>query len=113
MEAAHEDCPREDGYSIFHWQPWVYASCAILVLSLVGLLGILLVPIVNRVLYNHLLQFLVATAAGSLAGTVHIRAVSGCNAAQETGPALLELLLSKVVCIIEFGAVIFAHLGDM
>ena len=55
-------------YGINHWQPWIYASVSILVLSLVGLLGILLVPIVNRVMYNHLLQFLVAMAAGSLAG---------------------------------------------
>ncbi|OQV21774.1 putative Zinc transporter ZIP10 [Hypsibius exemplaris] len=54
--------------SIYDWRPWVYASCSILVLSLVGLLGILLVPIVNRVLYNHLLQFLVAMAAGALSG---------------------------------------------
>jgi zinc transporter ZupT len=55
-------------YNIHNWQPWVYASCSILVLSLVGLLGILLVPIVDRVLYNHLLQFLVAMAAGALSG---------------------------------------------
>ncbi|XP_055328455.1 zinc transporter ZIP10-like isoform X1 [Paramacrobiotus metropolitanus] len=65
---GHAHSMKEETYSIHHWQPWVFASTAILVLSLVGLLGILLVPVVNRVLYNHLLQFLVAMAAGSLAG---------------------------------------------
>ena len=41
---------------------------AVTVISLVGLLGVAVVPIMQRVFYNHLLQFLVALAVGSLVG---------------------------------------------
>ncbi|XP_062593489.1 zinc transporter ZIP6-like, partial [Saccostrea cucullata] len=36
--------------------------------DLVGLLGVAVIPIMQRVFYNHLLQFLVALAVGALSG---------------------------------------------
>ncbi len=47
---------------------WAYALLAVTVISLVGLLGVAVVPVMQRVFYNHLLQFLVAMAVGSLIG---------------------------------------------
>lgn len=47
---------------------WGYSSLAILIISLVGLLGVAVIPIMQRVFYNHLLQFLVALAVGALSG---------------------------------------------
>ena len=47
---------------------WGYAFLAVTVISLVGLLGVAVVPVMQKVFYNHLLQFLVALAVGSLVG---------------------------------------------
>lgn len=47
---------------------WGYSSLAIFIISLVGLLGVAVIPIMQRVFYNHLLQFLVALAVGALSG---------------------------------------------
>ena len=47
---------------------WLCASLAILGISLVGLLSVAIIPLTSKVFYNHLLQFLVALAVGSLTG---------------------------------------------
>ena len=45
-----------------------FYSGAIVVISLCGVFGILVVPIMQRVLYQHLIQFLIALAVGTLTG---------------------------------------------
>ncbi len=47
---------------------WVSASLSVLAISLCGVFGVLVVPIMQRVFYQHLIQFLVALAVGTLAG---------------------------------------------
>ncbi|XP_014674243.1 PREDICTED: zinc transporter ZIP10-like [Priapulus caudatus] len=47
---------------------WGYATLAILVISLCGLGGVAVVPLLNRSFYRHVLHFLVALAVGSLSG---------------------------------------------
>ncbi|BFZ22545.1 hypothetical protein BsWGS_25584 [Bradybaena similaris] len=47
---------------------WGYSTVAVVVISLVGLLGVAVIPIMQKVFYNHLLQFLVALAVGALSG---------------------------------------------
>lgn len=47
---------------------WGYALLAVSVISMAGLLGVAVVPIMQKVFYNHLLQFLVALAIGTLTG---------------------------------------------
>ena len=37
-------------------------------ISLCGVFGILVVPIMQRILYQHLIQFLIALAVGTLTG---------------------------------------------
>ena len=44
------------------------ALVSVVLISLVGLLAVAIIPIMQRVFYNHLLQFLVALAEGSLTG---------------------------------------------
>lgn len=41
---------------------------SILVISLCGLLGVVVIPVMGKSYYNQLLQFLVALAVGSLCG---------------------------------------------
>ena len=52
----------------FCFPVWGYATLSVTILSLVGLLSVAIIPIMQKVFYNHLLQFLVALAVGSLTG---------------------------------------------
>ncbi|WAR05576.1 S39A6-like protein, partial [Mya arenaria] len=47
---------------------WGFSCIAVVIISLVGLLGVAVIPIMQKVFYNHMLQFLVALAVGALAG---------------------------------------------
>ena len=47
---------------------WGFSCLSVFIISLVGLLGVALIPIMQKVFYNHLLQFLVALAVGALSG---------------------------------------------
>lgn len=47
---------------------WVYSSLSILGVSLCGLLGVAVIPCMEKHFYNQLLQFLVALAVGTLTG---------------------------------------------
>ena len=47
---------------------WLAASGAIVVISLCGVFGVLVIPIMQKVMYQHLIQYLVALAIGTLSG---------------------------------------------
>lgn len=47
---------------------WLYSTLSILVISLCGLLGVAVIPIMQKVFYQQLIQFLVALAIGTLTG---------------------------------------------
>ena len=47
---------------------WGYALLVVVIISLAGLLSVAIVPLINKVFYNHLLQFLVGLAVGTLTG---------------------------------------------
>ncbi|OXU22795.1 hypothetical protein TSAR_002041 [Trichomalopsis sarcophagae] len=50
------------------FQVWVYSTVSILVISLCGLLGVAVIPVMGKSYYHNLLQFLVALAVGTLCG---------------------------------------------
>lgn len=47
---------------------WLYSTLAVFLVSLCGLFGIAVIPIMDMHIYHHALQFLVALAVGTLAG---------------------------------------------
>ena len=47
---------------------WLEASAAVILISLCGIFGVLVIPIMQKIFYQHLIQFLVALAVGSLSG---------------------------------------------
>jgi hypothetical protein len=47
---------------------WGFAVLSISVISLVGLVCVAIVPLMKKGLYDHLIQFLVALAVGTLTG---------------------------------------------
>eukprot|EP00092_Neocalanus_flemingeri_P107182 GFUD01137564.1.p1 GENE.GFUD01137564.1~~GFUD01137564.1.p1 ORF type:complete len:493 (-),score=130.07 GFUD01137564.1:518-1996(-) len=50
------------------YKTWLAASGSILLISLCGIFGIMVIPIMQRVFYQHLIQFLIALAVGTLVG---------------------------------------------
>lgn len=47
---------------------WLYSTLSIIGVSLCGLLGVAVIPFMEKHFYHHILQFLVALAVGTLAG---------------------------------------------
>ncbi|PSN38458.1 hypothetical protein C0J52_15622 [Blattella germanica] len=47
---------------------WLYSSLSVLVISLIGLLGVAIVPLVQRAFFQQILHFLVALAVGTMCG---------------------------------------------
>lgn len=47
---------------------WMYSFLSITAISACGLLGVAVIPIMHKTYYNHILQFLVALAVGTLCG---------------------------------------------
>ena len=47
---------------------WLASTTAIIIISLCGIFGVLVIPIMQKVFYQHLIQFLVALAIGTLCG---------------------------------------------
>ncbi|KAL4220450.1 hypothetical protein ACF0H5_020851 [Mactra antiquata] len=68
---------------------WGYSSLAVVIISLVGLFGVAVIPIMQKVFYQHLLQFLVALAVGTLSGDalLHLipHALSGGHSEESGG----------------------------
>lgn len=60
--------PKEMAYVKNVFAVWLYSSLSILAISACGLLGVAVIPIMHKTYYNHLLQFLVALAVGTLCG---------------------------------------------
>jgi len=50
------------------YRTWFAASASILAISLCGIFGVLVVPIMHKLFYQHLIQFLIAMAVGTLVG---------------------------------------------
>lgn len=47
---------------------WIYSTLAILGVSLCGLIGVAVIPCMDKHIYHHALQFFVALAVGTLCG---------------------------------------------
>lgn len=60
--------PQEMAYTKNMYAVWLYSSLCIFAISACGLLGVAVIPIMHKTYYNHLLQFLVALAVGTLCG---------------------------------------------
>ncbi|CAB0036867.1 unnamed protein product [Trichogramma brassicae] len=54
---------------------WVYSTVSILIISLCGLLGVAVIPVMGKSYYQQLIQFLVALAVGTLCGDAFIHLI--------------------------------------
>ena len=54
---------------------WAGGFVSITVISLLSLLGVVLIPLMNKVFFNFLLSFLVALAVGTLSGDAFLHLI--------------------------------------
>ncbi|XP_022295462.2 zinc transporter ZIP10-like isoform X1 [Crassostrea virginica] len=64
---------------------WGYSSAAIATISLLGLLSVLLIPCLQKVFLNTILQFLVALAVGALSGDAMLHLIPHVFADEKEG----------------------------
>jgi len=62
-EHQHVEIRHEPDY-----KTWLAASGSILVISFCGVFGLLIIPVMQKFYYQHVLQFLIAMAVGTLTG---------------------------------------------
>jgi len=69
-EHTHEEDGLEDSDVISNnlTAVWLYSTLSIVIISLCGLLGVAVIPVMQKVFYQKLIQFLVALAVGTLCG---------------------------------------------
>jgi len=60
----HDEIPNMEPRSLV----WLYSTLSIIGVSLCGLFGVAVIPIMDKHYYHHVLQFLVALAVGTLTG---------------------------------------------
>ena len=60
----HEEHEEEES-SVDHLT-WLHASLAIILISLCGIFGVVIIPIMQKLFYQHLLQFLIALGTGEV-----------------------------------------------
>ncbi len=54
---------------------WLSACVSILIISLCGIFGVMVIPLMQKVFYQHLIQFLVALAIGSMLGDAFLHLI--------------------------------------
>lgn len=85
---------------------WLYSTLAIFLVSLCGLLGIAVIPIMDMHFYHHALQFLVALAVGTLAGDalLHLmpHAMMPLHKGQDLHHSMMYRGLAAMVAIVFF-----------
>lgn len=68
LEADHCHEAEETNLADRRLYTWLYASGSVIIISLCGLLGVFVIPVMGKAIYQKLLQFLVALAIGTLCG---------------------------------------------
>ncbi|KAJ3603420.1 hypothetical protein NHX12_029509 [Muraenolepis orangiensis] len=69
----HEDNRGGGGRSVA--MAWAGGFVSITLISLLSLLGVVLIPLMNKVFFNFLLSFLVALAVGMLSGDAFLHLI--------------------------------------
>ncbi|KAJ0012103.1 hypothetical protein NQD34_013078 [Periophthalmus magnuspinnatus] len=69
----HSDTPAGESRNVL--TAWAGGFTSITIISLLSLLGVVLIPLMNKVFFNFLLSFLVALAVGTLSGDAFLHLI--------------------------------------
>lgn len=88
---------KEVGKVVDDYRIWLAATSSILLISLCGIFGVIVIPIMQRVFYQHLIQFLIALAVGTLAGDALLHLLPHAFMARIGGGEVIVVNVSIVV----------------
>nr|CDS29205.1 zinc transporter foi [Hymenolepis microstoma] len=96
---------------------WIWSTVAVVIISAVGLLGVAVVPLVNKTYYNDVIQFLVALAVGCLTGDAFLHllphAISGGHGhEEESGDEAAEERIAVLKGLLGLGGIYFFFLAE-
>lgn len=96
---------------------WIWSTVAVVIISAVGLLGVAVVPLVNKTYYNDVIQFLVALAVGCLTGDAFLHllphAISGSHGHEEgSGDEASEERIAVLKGLLGLGGIYFFFLAE-
>lgn len=74
-EKNHLEDDDDNHRTIVDLRLWISACVSIMTISLCGIFGVLVIPIMQKVFYQYLLQFLVALAIGSMLGDAFLHLI--------------------------------------
>ncbi|XP_058826688.1 zinc transporter foi [Topomyia yanbarensis] len=84
ISSVHHQGEHGHGEDSIELSVWIYSTLAILGVSLCGLLGVAVIPCMDKHFYHHVLQFLVALAIGTLCGDALLHLLPHAMMAQTT-----------------------------
>ncbi|XP_014281457.3 zinc transporter ZIP5 [Halyomorpha halys] len=84
---------------------WVYAIISVLIMSVVGLLGVLLVPILDKAFFSKLLSLLGALAVGTLSGDALLHLLPHALQAHPGGEVVITRAGSTFLTLLLFFAI--------
>lgn len=88
---------------------WIYATAAVTLLSISGLLSVAVVPFFQRTFFTHLLNFLVALAVGTLCGDALLHLLPHALLSHDKNDSELNAVLRSGVAFLVIALFFFAE----
>uniref|UniRef100_A0A1I8PDX3 Zinc transporter foi n=1 Tax=Stomoxys calcitrans TaxID=35570 RepID=A0A1I8PDX3_STOCA len=99
-EAKRVKQPKEDIVLV-----WIYSFAAVFACSILGLVGVAIIPFMNSRFYKHIIQFLVALAVGTMTGDALLHLLPHSLAGQSES----NMIFKGLTCM---GGIVFFYITE-
>ncbi|XP_075159412.1 solute carrier family 39 fear-of-intimacy [Haematobia irritans] len=99
-EAKRVKRPKEDIIFV-----WIYSFAAVFACSILGLVGVAIIPFMNSRFYKHIIQFLVALAVGTMTGDALLHLLPHSLAGQNES----NMIFKGLTCM---GGIVFFYITE-
>uniref|UniRef100_A0A1I8N4E0 ZIP Zinc transporter n=1 Tax=Musca domestica TaxID=7370 RepID=A0A1I8N4E0_MUSDO len=100
VRSQHVDRPKEDIMYV-----WIYSFAAVFACSILGLVGVAIIPVMNSRFYKHIIQFLVALAVGTMTGDALLHLLPHSLAGQSES----NMIFKGLTCM---GGIVFFYITE-
>ncbi|XP_061398914.1 zinc transporter foi [Musca vetustissima] len=100
QQTQHASVPKEDIMYV-----WIYSFAAVFACSILGLVGVAIIPFMNSRFYKHIIQFLVALAVGTMTGDALLHLLPHSLAGQNES----NMIFKGLTCM---GGIVFFYITE-